>query len=134
MSVPKSKRSTPKCNAVLSAKKLAEHTLKITANKNVFKVESLTNDINHLAERVYISAYSANNIYVNDHMTYEERMRYQLDAIIAVKDLLALIDMSWHMEHLKGSKVEFWISLALDARKVISAWSKSDKERYKQYK
>lgn len=133
MSVPKSKRSKPKCYAVINAKKVAEHTLNITANKNIFKCTSLAEDINHTAEQIYISVYNANNVFVNDHETYLRRIDYQRDAIIHTKSLLALIDLVWHIDHLKQRKVDYWVSLVIEARKTISGWHKADKERYKEY-
>lgn len=135
MSVPKSQRSMSKLEAILAAKKLCEYTLQITANRNVFteKYDALVKSINDTVQKIYINAFSANNIYVHDKISCLKRIDLQSNSILCCDELLALMDLAYSVFHLRMKRVDYWCSLVVNAKQLLKSWRKSDKERNKNY-
>ncbi len=133
MSVPVGKRNKNKFEAIVKAQALVKHILLITKNEKIFDIsyKALIEDINHCAERVYINAYTANNIYAKSKESYEQRIRLETDAILECKSLLALMDLAWQLFHLSSKKVQYACKLTIEAEQSIQAWRKSDREKLK---
>lgn len=136
MSVPKSKRSVPKCIAVQKAKDLVEYVLLITNNEKSFKPEykALTNDIVHCTEHIFIDCYTANNVYVSSKEKLYLRISYQKSASNECKNLLGLIQLAYGFNHLDSKRVDYWTSKVKDTQETIKAWSKANRERYQNFK
>lgn len=134
MSVVASKRSVSKLEALVKAKKLVEHVLWITKNEKYFDLsyKALIEDINHCAERIYINSYTANNMYADSEMAFEQRIQLQTMAILECKNLLALMDLAWGIFHLSSRKVQEVVKRTEETEKAIQAWRRKDKERLKE--
>ena len=73
----------------------------------------------------------ANAIKVENAADLQKRRTLQKDAWGHLKHLERLVDLSYRKKYLSADQTEFWIRMILDARSALSAWMKSDKERYK---
>lgn len=133
MSVVASKRGRSKFEPLLNCQKVAKHILLITQNEKIFKIshKALIEDINHCAEKIYINAYMANNIYAKGKENFEQRIKLETQAILECKSLLALMDLAWQIFHLNSNKVEYVVKITKEAEKSLQAWRKSDKEKLK---
>lgn len=139
MSVVTGQRNVPhtpqnrQLDACVKAKDLVIHTIKICANKNIFLPEyqtSFTDDIIRTAKNIFIYAWTANNIRVNNADDWMERKRLQKRSVIECNNLLALISIAKTLYHLKHKKVTYWVSLTVEARNYIKKWMESDSKRY----
>lgn len=136
MSVVAGKRSKSRYEPIIKAQIVAKHILIVTKNEKIFDVsfKALTEDIVHTAERIYIYAYTANNIYAKGQENFEQRIKLETMAIMECKSLLALIDLTHQVFHLKSRKVEYMVNIITDAEVSIQAWRKTDRERLKSEK
>lgn len=120
--------------AILMAKKLAVHTIKICSNENVFDPKyrgAITNDLIETAKDIYADAQEANNVYVGDDAEqWHCRKRLQDEALSKCKRMLALITLAREVFHLRGKKVNYWSELTVDTKDKIKAWRDSDRGRY----
>ena len=139
MSVNVGQRNVPdtpqnrQLEACEKAMELAIHTIKVCTNKNIFVEEyqgALTNDIIRTAKDIYLNAWSGNNVYVKDGERWEERKRYQLNAITKCNELLALINIARRLFHLKGKKVKYWSGLTLETRMMLRKWHEANLKQY----
>lgn len=117
----------------VKAHALCCYTLKITSNKKVFTEEyrePLTDRITSIAIDIHILCWTANNIIVNSAEDLRDRSELQRRAVIQCTNLLSLIDIAKSMFHLSTKRVVYWGGLALETRRLISAWRESDRKRY----
>lgn len=116
------------------AKDLAIHTIKICRNQNIFLPEyqtALTDDIIRAAKDIYIHAWRANNVKVdNDPEKWMIRKRLQELAANECNGLLAMIQLAKTLFHLKSQKVKYWGELTIKTRNYIQKWKDGDEERY----
>ena len=135
MSVVSGKRSIPKLDALIKAQRLVKHVLWITKNEKYFDLsyKALIEDINHCAERIYINAYTANNIYAQGQNNMEQRVKLETMSILECKSMLALIDLAWGIFHLKSNKVECVVKMTEETEKALQSWRRRDKEKLKEY-
>lgn len=121
-------------NCVDKAKDLAIHTIKICSNEHIFKEEyqrAIVDDLIETAKNIYCNVDEANNVFVNeDAENYIERRTLQERAAMNCNRLLSLIGISKELFHLRNSKVDYWISLTVETRKLIRNWKESDRKRY----
>ena len=122
-------------DALQKAQDLALHTIKITANQNIFRPEyqnALTNDIIRCAKDIYIHAGSANDIRVDGNKErLLERLKLQRTAIRECGDMLRLIDLARRLFRLKGNKVRYWSGLTRETAGLLTRWHESDLKRYR---
>lgn len=141
MSVNVGERNVPdtpgnrQLDALELALELSLHTIQLCKNKNVFTVEyqeALTNDIIKCAKDIYICAWEANCIFVNDDRAKAmARENYQSMAINKCNELIALINIARRLFHLKGKKVNYWISLVIKTRKCLRRWREANVNQYR---
>jgi hypothetical protein len=136
MAVPTSERGESKFQVLLDARKLATHTLRITANKKVFTEnfdDSLIKDINETAKNIFINASVANSIRVSDNISCMQRLELQQNAILESVRLILLIQLARSLFHLPARRVRYWGGIAIHARDTIKMWYIGDKKRYKEF-
>ena len=123
-----------KCYAVDFALDLAQHTLKICANENIFTSEfkpTVTDRITNTVTNIYLNAFMANKIYVDkDVRKWNERDSRQRAAILQCDELLALINLAKRTFHLRTNKVGYWVKKTVSTRELLKKWNDSDYERY----
>ena len=130
MSVVKSQRGIGKLSALTKAKGLAEYTIKITANKNVFVPEywnSITSDIVETSKDIFEYLYEANN--TDLHKEYELRKRLMNEGIRKCYRLLSLVSLAQPIFHLSSKRVAYWGTLIIEVRDLIRGWKESDSKR-----
>ena len=134
MAVPESQRADSLYKKIVKARELAVHTIEITKNEKYFPPEyqtALTNDIIRTAKDIFVHAFSANEIKVDDNPeAWRDRKRLQQLAVRECNDLLALISVAKKTYHLKGKKVRYWIKLTKEARTDLATWKTGDRKRY----
>lgn len=136
MSVAKGEQGRCKSHIMMTLKALHEHTMQVTDGKKFSDkpaYRELVSSICRTSERMFIDAFTANNIYVKSTQTYEKRIDCSTNAILGCNSLLALIELAYRIYHLRGKQVVFWANMVIEARDELSAWRKSDKDRYKGY-
>lgn len=134
MSVPESQRGKGKFDVIINALYLAQYTITITKNKNIFLPEyqsALTDDLIRSAKDIYINAWKANNIRVTSQEDWKERKHLQELSILECNSLLATIQLAKKVFHLKSKRIKHWGELTIKARDGIRAWKESDTKRYK---
>lgn len=115
----------------MKAKDLHKHTLLLTNNENKFTVNyrELTASICRHSEEVFIKCYLANEIFAKSKEAVARRVELQTEAIQSCDALLALIDLAYSFFKLRGKAVEYWSSLVIEERELITAWKRSESIR-----
>lgn len=123
-------------DAIILARKLAIHTIKICSNENVFDPKyrlAITDEIIRTATDIYADAQEANNVWVGkDPEAWHKRRVLQDEALSKCKRLLALITLAREIFRLRGKKVNYWSELTVDTKDKIKAWSDYDRKRYRE--
>lgn len=133
MAVPESKRGEGKFVVLVKAEALARYTIQITANEKIFLPtyqRALTDDIVNQAKNAFTKAMTANSIKVISREDWDRRRNLQTEAIECCNTLLALIQLSHRVFHLKYSRIRHWGGLTLDVRNSLRAWLVKDTYRY----
>lgn len=134
MSVPEGKRGESKFEVILKAQELAEYTIQICCNPNVFLPQyqnALTNDIIKSAKDIFINCFSANNVLVKRKEDFTQRQNYQKYARNECNNLLALVQIAYKLFHLKTKRVKYWGQKIIEVRNLIQKWQEADSNRYK---
>ena len=139
MSVPAWRRDTHEngskkgyLDVTIAAEKLLFHTIaKISGNKGreyFSKSETFTKKIPLLevARKIYHDLRKANLVYLETD--YEKRHDLQLEALLSVEEMIALLTEFDNEKHIDG--LEFWVGLIIAIDKPLRGWIKSDKERH----
>ena len=116
------------------ARKLAFHTIKICANKNIFAAEyqeAVTNDLINTAKGIYLDAWMANNIRVGeDPEKWKRRKFLQEKSLLGCVRMLSLIGLAKCLFHLRGKKVKYWCELTVKTQHLLKKWAEADAKRY----
>ena len=134
MAVPEGKRTKPKLGFHTKARELAEYTTTICNNNNIFPKRDrwmIASRIVDASFTILTCVVKANGVYVSAQEDYQLRRKYQEEARDATLELLALIDFAHYKYHIESKRIAHWTGLALETRKLILRWMKSDKERFK---
>lgn len=115
------------------------YTVKICSNTNNFPPEyyqTMTGEMIKKAKDIYRLGKRANAIYVQGktgHERWEERSRYQREAIFLCVDLLSDIDVAKTLFNIRGKRVKYWTKQVVTVKRMYIAWHNADKERYAKY-
>ena len=135
MSVRVGDRGEQKLTVLTKAIQLAEHTLTVTRNENVFPKRSrwqLTNRIVTTALDVAECIRKANAIRVDKESDYIRRREYQQRARENAEWLVTLIDLAYrNLGTIGGDKADYWIGLVIEVEDLLSAWRKSDADTWR---
>ena len=133
MSVPVNQRSESKLEVCIQAHELCCYTLQITSNHKNFPEQfqySLTDKIVDTAIEIHTLVWSANNVLVNSHEDYVNRISLQEQATIKCNILLSLIEVAHRVYHLSSKRVIYWSGKAIRTRELIRGWRDKDRKRY----
>lgn len=115
---------------ILKAKELAEHTLRVTSNCNVYPKKyrfSLVDKMSNKALDIYIYLMEANR---TDLKLYaRERSELQTKAITNCDILLCFIEMSYKLKIINDKRMEYWSKMVTDIKHMAIAWRTKDKQR-----
>ena len=133
MSVPQGMRSKSKLEAVIRARELAAHTIRITSNPKKFPVEFrelLGKNYAEIAIKIFNSCWAANNIRVTSRAAWEKRKELQDEAARACVVLLADIDLGAEVYKFPAKRIESWSKMVVETLELIRAWRDADQKRY----
>lgn len=91
----------------------------------------MTGDMIKKAKDIYRLGKRANAIYVQGktgHERWEERSRYQREAIFLCIDLLSDIDVAKALFNIRGKRVKYWTKQVVTVKRMYIAWHNADKE------
>jgi hypothetical protein len=137
MSVRKSERSQGKLQVLNLAKDLCVYTLTICRNEKVFPKSErwlITSKIAGEAVDTLSCIRRANAVLVGDGVNasvdYAYRRAQQIEAHAHINALLSLIDISFTINNIEASRIEYWTHLAVETDEKLKAWMRSDKDRF----
>lgn len=136
MSVIKAKRSESKLQVIVKAIELCEYTIRICKNEKVFPKSDrwlITSRITGMAEEIMVHTRQANDIRVESMEDYMARHNLQVAAHGCCEALLSLIEISYKVIGLEGSRVEYWTGLIVSLEELIQRWMRSDRDRFPEY-
>ena len=120
----------------IDARNLFRHSVKIMGNErkfnpsNDFHGMTLERIFNELLD-LYLNTWDANRInVVKRPERINERLSLQESAMRCVQRLLALFELAKSQFHIEHGKFWNWMNMLVDVGKELSAWNKSDIERY----
>ena len=121
-----------KLKVILKAEDLAEHTLRVTSNCNVYPKKyrfSLVDKMQNKALEIYMYLYEANR---TDLKTYgKERLELWTKAITHCDELLFFIELSQKLGIINSRRTEYWSKNVADVKHMTIALRTSDKSRMK---
>lgn len=134
MAVPEGRRTETKLAVLTKAFKLADHTMTLCANEDVFP-----EDLGQcLANRILASAFTileeidaANDIYVRTKDDFILRRKSQTIALSATARMLRLMELAYIKFNIDGDRIRYWTQLVVDVRELLKPWRTSDLRRYK---
>ena len=134
MSVPQYKRGEGKFNVLVEANLLAVHSIQIVSNPNTFDQKyhsAMGNDLIETSKDIFISAYTGNEIKVENKGQALERLRLIEHSILYCDRLLALIQLAKKLYHLDSKRVKFWGEKTLSVKESLKKWYQSECKRYR---
>lgn len=75
----------------------------------------------------------ANAVQVTSEADYAYRHEQQAEAYGCLESLLTLIELACKANGIESRVIEFWTGLAMAAEEKLKAWTKRDRERYKNF-
>ena len=121
---------------IVKAIELCEYTIRICKNEKVFPKSDrwlITSRITMKAEEIMEHAREANDIRVDSFEDYMSRHGHQIAAHGCCESLLSLIEISYRVIGLEGSRVEYWTKLIVELEDLIQRWIRSDRDRFPEY-
>jgi len=137
LAVPEGKRTESQLAFQTKAIELLEYTTTICNNNNIFPKRDrwmVTSRIVDCAFAILECVFEANDVYVSTLDDYLERRKIQQKAKHSTSKLLAHIEFAYNKYKIEGKKIEHWIRLVVEERRLILKWMKSDKDRFKNLK
>lgn len=133
MSVPKSKRTHGKLEALTKARSLKTYTIAICTNEKNFPKRyrwCITNNIVNETTEICRKIVRANSVKVENESDKNRRLQYQKEAYELTEVLLEDIDTAYAFFRLSSNRIEFWVSEVMELQKLLKGWMRSDAERY----
>ena len=137
MSVPVGKRGHGKLEVLTKAIELAEYTLTVCKNEDVFPKRErwiLTSRIVNEALDILTYVRKGNSIRVETQNDFERRREYQQRAFENCENLITLMDLALRHGNLDARRAEHWTGLILEVEGLLSAWRRSDREAWRKRK
>ena len=134
MSVPVFKRTPNKLQAYKDTLDLVTYTIKLCNDNKTFPRPAKWNIVNTLYDKsleCLIEIRRANKIKGDNAKSAEERLSLQYNVILNFDALWVLMDLAKETFNIDSDKMDKWTSLMLNAENCVSAWRKSDKEKFK---
>ncbi len=126
--------SNNRCYAVDACLELCLHTLKITANENIFPPLAspvLLSRIQDLAIGIYTTADGANSRDASrESKEWERRLELERATIEGLKEMKSLINVAKRLYHLREKKAGYWSRMRISAYDLTVRWYESELKRY----
>ena len=131
MSVKVCDRSQGKLEVLTKAMDFASHTIKICDNDNVFPKRHRLSVNADIIKEVKMIAKLINR--ANTKRSYAKRLELQEQALDLTNDVE--IDMEIAYRTIKANftekKLDYWLQLLVEVRKLLKGWIKSDAQEHK---
>ena len=115
---------------IIKAKKLAEHTLRVTSNCNRYPKKfrfSLVDKMQIKSLEIYEKLMEANRTDLKEYR--RERLELQTQAITYCDELLFYIELSYTLNIINDKSMGYWSKMVTDIKHMAIAWRSKDKER-----
>lgn len=115
---------------IIKAKKLAEHTLRVTSNCNRYPKKfrfSLVDKMQIKSLEIYEKLMEANRTDLKEYR--RERLELQTQAITYCDELLFYIELSYTLNIINDKSMGYWSNMVTDIKHMAIAWRSKDKER-----
>ena len=133
MAVREAERKEPtEMNVITKAKDVFKHSrLMIRSDKHFPKKERLmlVKDIYELSRDIVMKLIAANDYVLADEEQRQLRLRLQLEAVTACKNLLFLVEQAYEENYISGSSCAYWTQLIKDVKNMTLAWHRKDRQR-----
>ena len=133
MSVRENARKEGDLLVIVKAKEHAIYALRATANEKYFPKRhrfSVVKFIQTLSIKILMELIEANEIIPETRDEFLKRRKLQKKAAAKCRSLMALIDISKTSFDINYKKINHWISLVVEIRRMTIRWMKSDYSRY----
>lgn len=90
---------------------------------------SMVKDIYELSKEIVTKLIAANDYMLSDEEQRSLRLRYQLEAVTACKNLLFLVEQAYEESYISSGSCVYWTQLISDVKNMTLAWHKKDKQR-----
>ena len=126
MSVPSGKRTEPKLAVLTKARETTIHTIRVLSNIKIFNPDVdpiLIDRMKRCAYAITEKSHIANKINANlSKEDKERRLKLQTEAINLCDILIVDIGLSKSIWHVKARKIEYWVGLVVETRKLLQGW------------
>lgn len=115
---------------IQKAKKLAEHTLRITSNCNKYPKKyrfSLVDKMQNKSLEVYEHLHEANRTDLRDYK--RDRLELQTKAVTKCDELIFYIELSHTLNLINTKSMEYWSKMVSDIKHMTIAWRSKDRKR-----
>lgn len=133
MAVNTAHRKEPtEMNVITKAKDVFKHSrLMIKTDKHFPKKERfmLVKNIYEFSREIVTKLIAANDYMLADEEQRKLRLRYQLEAVTACKNLLFLVEQAYEESYISSGSCVYWTQLICDVKNMTLAWYKKDKQR-----
>lgn len=115
---------------IQKAKKLAEHTLRITSNCNKYPKKfrfSLVDKMQNKSLEIYEHLHEANRTDLRDYK--RDRLELQTKVITKCDELMFFIELSHTLNLISEKSMEYWSKMVSDIKHMTIAWRSKDRQR-----
>jgi len=136
MSVRTGDRGEQKLQVLNKARELKEYSLGLVKNDKVFPKSTRWLYASPIAQEIrkaVVAIRHANSINVTMTEEYVERRLCQDRAYAHLEALFDLVDDAYQARYISDDRCEFWAGNIDGVQKLLKAWMRSDRERYRVY-
>ncbi len=129
MAVVQGKRSETKLKVVDEAEKLANYTINMVTQEKHFPKRYrwiFSGKIGDSAIRVNSLVHMANAIYPKNKAELRIRLKYIVEAIAEISNLLSLISLCRQQRDINLDNVEFWLETASFEKTLLFKWREAN--------
>ncbi len=133
MSVVKGKRNETKLLVLSEAEKLANYTINMVTQEKRFPKRYrwiFSGKIGDSAIRVHSLVNMANAIYPKNKVELRIRIKYIIDAIAEITNLLSLISLCRQQRNINLSDIDFWLETATYEKTLLLKWREAHYKKF----
>lgn len=136
MSVPEYERGEGKFTVLIEANNLVCYTLQICSNEKNFDPKFqkvIMDDIVQTTKSIFIDAFTANEIKVDNADDAKDRLKLIKHSITACNRVFALLQIAKKLYHIDSKRVKYWGTKIKTTKELLKKWYLSERKRYSVY-
>lgn len=136
MSVPQYERGEGKFAVLIEANSLVCYTLQICSNEKNFDPKFqkvIMDDMVETTKSVFIEAFTANEIKVENQRDAVKRLELIKISILACDRLFALLQIAKKIYHIDSKRVRYWGTKIKNTEELLKKWYISERKRYSEF-